>query len=485
MSSEVRALEPKVIWNHFEDLNQVPRPSKKEARVIRFIQDFGASLGFETHTDAVGNVLIRKPATAGMEDRKMVVLQSHLDMVHQKNSDTEFDFDNDPIESFIDGEWVTAKGTTLGADNGMGVAASMAILSSTDIEHPAIEALFTIDEETGMTGAFHLEKNWLQGDILLNMDSEDEGELYIGCAGGIDINVEGTYETTTDITGQAFEIEIKGLKGGHSGCDIHLQRGNANKILFRMLYASNKKVGIHLASVDGGSLRNAIPREGKCVLLVSESNQHDALNLLETLAVDIKTEIKDTDPNASIELKKVELPSEFMTKEASTLWINALNATFNGVYRMSKDIEGLVETSNNLSRVSLSGGKAIVQCLTRSSSDSLKIDLAHSIAGGFENTGATVSLDGAYPGWKPNPKSEILTVMKEVYNNLYGKVPEVLAIHAGLECGIIGESQPKLDMISFGPTIINPHSPDEAVNIETVQKFWNYLLETLKNIPKK
>lgn len=484
MSEEVRGLEPKVLWNHFEDLNAVPRPSKKEERVIEFIVNFGEGLGLETLKDAVGNVLIRKPATPGYENRMGVVLQSHLDMVHQKNAATDFDFNTQGIQSYIDGEWVKAKGTTLGADNGIGVAAAMAVLSSTDIQHGPIEALFTIDEETGMTGADSLTPNWLEGDILLNMDTEDEGELCIGCAGGVDTTATFNYEQTA-AKGQGFELNIVGLFGGHSGCDIHLQRANSNKLMARLLLALNQTCSIQLSKFDGGSLRNAIPREAFALITIDASSVEEAKKQVKQYEAIFKAEFKQTDPNLTVELNAIDAPSEVATHDAMLKMLNAIHAVRNGMYRMSNDFEGLVETSTNTSRVLIENGKMKVDFLTRSSIEEAKWDLASQLESTFSLIGAEVTHAGSYPGWEPNPDSAILKVMRGLHEDYFNEKPIVNAVHAGLECGIIGRTQPKLDMISFGPTIKNPHSPDEKVEIATVDRFWGYLKKILREVPSK
>ena len=484
MSSEIRLLKPTILWNHFADLNDVPRPSKKEERVIAFIKNFGEGLGLETIVDKTGNIIIKKPATEGMENRKTVLLQSHIDMVHQKNSDVQFDFDNDPIQSYIDGDWVKAKGTTLGSDNGIGVAAAMSVLSSKDITHGPIEALFTIDEETGMTGAFGLEPGLLDAEIMLNMDSEDEGELYIGCAGGIDtlatINYTAESAPSTHI---AFKVFVSGLKGGHSGIDIPLGRGNSNKILNRLL---NEVLGdIRIAHLDGGSLRNAIPREAHAIITLDSSKKEEVLGKMEALGEDIKKELQTTEPNLTFTFTSTTLPEKVIDTDSADRIVKAIYACPNGVIRMSADIEGLVETSTNLARIITENNSFRMESLQRSSVDSAKKDLANMIRSVFELAGAKVDHRGAYPGWKPNPHSPILEVMKGIYEKEFDKVPDVKAIHAGLECGIINSKYPQLDCISFGPTIRHPHSPDEKVNIETVEKFWFFLLETLKRIPVK
>jgi dipeptidase D len=475
----VRELSPKEVWNFFEDLNSVPRPSKKEERVIAFMVNFGEKLGLPTYVDPAGNVIIKKPSSKGMEDRKVVILQSHLDMVHQKNSETNFDFLTQGIESLIDGDWVTANGTTLGADNGMGVATIMALLASDKIEHPALEALFTIDEETGMTGAFELEKGILDGEILLNLDTEDDDEYSIGCAGGIDTNSFKKYSLSSVVDGVSFEVIVKGLKGGHSGMDIHLERGNANKIMNRLLAAGNG-CGLRIIEIDGGSLRNAIPRESAAKFVVNDENY---LSYLDELILLIKNEFSVTEPNLNIEVNSIDVADLALSVEDSNEVINTIYSVFNGVYKMSQTIPGLVETSSSLARVIVKNGSFNTQSLQRSSVDSSKFDVASTVGASLKNINADVEHTGSYPGWEPNPKSEILELMVPLYKEIFNENPKVQACHAGLECGILNERYPGLDMISFGPTIKNPHSPDEKVHIASVQKFWKLLLEVLKRIP--
>ena len=477
----VRDLAPKEVWNFFEDLNAVPRPSKKEERVIAFVKAFGEGLNLPTYVDSVGNVIIKKPATTGMEDSKTVILQSHLDMVHQKNADTDFDFFNQGIQSYIDGDWVTANGTTLGADNGMGVATIMALLASDSIDHPSLEALFTIDEETGMTGAFELEKGILDGEILLNLDTEDDDEFSIGCAGGIDTNSFKKYEMVSITNGIAFEIIVKGLKGGHSGMDIHLERGNANKIMNRLL-SSALNYDLHIVEIDGGSLRNAIPRESIAHIVV---NDESFLQNLDELVADIKNEYAVTEPDLNIVVNSITIPKAGLSFSNSKEVIDSIYSLFNGVYKMSQTIPGLVETSSSLARVILKDGDFTTQSLQRSSVDSSKFDVAKTVGSCFLNIGAEVEHTGSYPGWAPNPSSEILELMVPLYKEMFSADPKVQACHAGLECGILNERYPGLDMISFGPTIKNPHSPDEKVHIDSVAKFWKLLLEVLKRIPKR
>ena len=486
MSKDILNLEPKALWKNFYSLTQIPRPSKKEVQVQEFMVNFGKGLGLETIIDEVGNVIIRKPATKGMENRKGVILQGHLDMVPQKNSDKAHDFEKDPIDAVIDGEWVKAKGTTLGADNGMGVAAAMAILESKDIPHGPVEALFTCDEETGMTGAFGLKAGLFKGDILMNLDSEDEGELYIGCAGGTNANVRFTYsEVPVPANFIALKLGVTGLKGGHSGVDIHLGRGNSNKVLFRFLWHAVHKHGIRLSSVDGGSLRNAIPRESFAVITLPKENKDEFLKKITEYAVNIKKELAAVEPDLKVEAVPVDLPKGLMDEKTQNNLIASIYGCPNGVMRMSNEMAGLVETSTNLAIVKSENGVIRVHCLLRSSVDSAKHDLEHMMQCIFELAGAEITFDGQYPGWKPNPASAILKAMLDIYQKKFGKVPEIKAIHAGLECGLLGGVYPGWDMISFGPTIRYPHSPDEKVNIETVKKFWDFLTETLEQVPVK
>lgn len=486
MNSEIRALEPKALWNKFADLNAVPRPSKKEERVIQFMVDFGNNLGLDTMVDGVGNVIIRKAATPGMEDRKTIVMQSHLDMVHQKNNDTVFDFDTQGIEMYVDGDWVKAKGTTLGADNGLGVATIMAILESTTIEHPAIEALFTIDEETGMTGAMGLEGGILKGEILLNLDTEEDDEIGVGCAGGIDVTATRSYkEEETPETKVGYKLTVKGLQGGHSGMQIHEGLGNANKIMNRLLFDGFENFGLRISEIDGGSLRNAIPRES--VAYVAIDAVHEEAFKLETqlLSETIATEFKTMEPDLEILVEAIATPERIMDLGVQEGLTRALYAACNGVYRMSADITDLVETSNNIARVIVKEGAIKIGCLTRSSVESSKLDLANTLRATFELTGCEVEFSGSYPGWKPNMDSDILKVMVPLYKELNnGEEPHVAACHAGLECGILGTNYPEMDMISFGPNIKGAHSPDERAQISSAQKYWNYVLEILKRIPK-
>ncbi|MEX0289546.1 MAG: aminoacyl-histidine dipeptidase [Flavobacteriaceae bacterium] len=484
MNTSIRQIVPTELWNKFADLNAVPRPSKKEERVIQFMIDFGNSLGLETLKDAVGNVIIRKPATSGLGNRKTITLQSHLDMVHQKNTDTLFDFETEGIQMFIDGDWVRAKGTTLGADNGLGVAAIMALLESTDIEHPRLEALFTIDEETGMTGAMGLEADVLQGEILLNLDTEEDDEIDIGCAGGLDVTALGQYHTESCPDGfKPFKIEVKGLQGGHSGMDIHKGLGNANKIMNRLLYHAYVAFDAEISRIDGGGLRNAIPRESQAILLIKDHEATEYTAAFDTMAVTIKNELLHTEPGLTITLGETEKPSWVMEAEKRAPLLKSLYAAHNGVYTMSASIPDLVETSNNIARVLVDNGEIKIGCLTRSSVDSAKLDLANALRSAFELADYEVTFSGNYPGWAPNPDSEILKVVSAQYEELFGEKAAVVACHAGLECGILGQHYPNLDMISFGPTIKGAHSPDERASIRSVQKFWKFLKAILKNTP--
>lgn len=484
MSKIVRTLEPKELWNNFANLNEVPRGSKKEEKVIQFMVDFGKKLNLETIVDPVGNVIIKKPATKGMENRKTIVMQSHLDMVHQKNSNTDFDFDTEGIKMKVEGEWVKAEGTTLGADNGLGVAAIMSVLESKDIKHPAVEALFTIDEETGMTGAMGLQAGYLNGEILLNLDTEEDDEIDIGCAGGIDITAQNPYNAvTTPSNSVGFTIAVTGLNGGHSGMDIHKGLGNANKIMNRLLHGSQEFVRV--SEINGGSLRNAIPRESFSIISVKELYKDQFLKVINKVIKDIKSELKTVDPNVEITITKTDTPKKVMTSISQNTLVKTLYALHNGVYRMSNDMDGLVETSNNIARVIVKDELIKILCLTRSSVESSKFDLANTLKATFELSGFKVTLSGSYPGWKPNTNSPILKVLSETYEKLFESKANVVACHAGLECGILGTNYPEMDMISFGPTIQGAHSPDERANIKSAQKFWKFLLTILENIPLK
>jgi len=486
MSEEIKTLEPQCIWRHFYSLTQIPRPSKHEAAAIEFVKNFGTDLGLETIVDEAGNVIIRKPATPGYENRMTVCFQGHLDMVPQKISSVDFDFTKDPIDAYLDGEWVTARDTTLGADNGIGVAAALAVLEATDLEHGPLEALFTVDEETGMTGAFELKPDVLKADIMLNLDSEDEGELYVGCAGGENTNVTIAYtEEPVPPGSMAYKLSITGMKGGHSGLDICLGRGNAIKVMNRFLYQASEDLGLRLASIDGGSLRNAIPREAFAVVTIDEAKRAEFDRAVTEYAALAQSELKATEPDMSIRAESVDPPGSVIDKETHTGLVRAVYGCPNGVMRWSDDVDDLVETSTNLAIVKSADGQIKVASLQRSSVNSARVDLCQQIRCVFELMGAEVVHEGAYPGWNPNMDSPILKTMQSVYQDLFGKMPEVKAVHAGLECGLIGAAYPQMDMISFGPTMQFPHSPDEKVNISTVQKFWDYLTATLRAIPEK
>ena len=479
---EIKTLEPMALWSAFEALNAVPRPSKKEERVRQFMLNFGRNLGLETLEDAIGNVIIRKHATPGMEGCVTVILQSHLDMVHQKNETTMFDFENEGINMRINGDWVLAEGTTLGADNGIGVAAIMALLESKDIPHPALEALFTIDEETGMTGAKELDGSLLNGKILLNLDTEDDDELSIGCAGGIDTNTTYTYsEVAINQHWEVLKIKLRGLLGGHSGMDIDKGRGNANKWMARVLWELKQQCAIQLISFDGGSLRNAIPREATCRIAVK--NTSEAISVLAHSMEKLKEEYHRIEPDHSFEIEPVVSSGDALNDDDCTRMLNVLCAVHNGVFRMSPEIPDLVEASSSLARVIIHEGKFITQSLQRSSVESTKAEVSMTIRAAFENMGATVEQSGDYPGWQPNRNSRILRIMEGLYKSMFNEQPNVKACHAGLECGILGKHLPGVEMISFGPNIRAAHSPDEKVQISSVQKFWTYLLETLKQIP--
>ena len=483
----MKNLEPKGLWESFYSLTQIPRPSGHCKEVAAFLVNYGKSLGLETLQDEIGNVLIRKPASAGMEGHPGVILQGHIDMVPQKNSDKAFDFEKDAIQTYIEdnGEWVTADGTTLGADNGIGVATAMAILADKDAVHPPLEAFFTVDEETGMYGANDLKPGWLKGKYLLNLDSESEGELYIGCAGGIDTNATFRYqEVETEKGDIALKVTVKGCKGGHSGCDIHLQRANAIKLLFRFLKDAVANFEARLACVEGGSLRNAIPREATAVITIPAESYQDLQDLVDRYEDLYLKEYEGVDDGISFTMEEVECPKKEIPEDVQDYLIHAITLCPHGVYRVLEEARDIVETSNNVSMIKTFVGeeesRVEVQCLTRSSVESRKEELASIIQSAFSLAGAEVEFSGAYPGWKPNLKSTLLKTMKETYVKEFGSEPRVVIIHAGLECGIIGAKYEGMEMISFGPTIEHPHSPDERVNIATVQKFYRYVKAALK-----
>lgn len=484
--SDIRKLEPKALWNYFYDITQIPHPSKKEKRMVDYVVKFGKEHKLETIVDKVGNVIIRKPATKGMEKRKGVILQTHLDMVPQKNNDKKHDFDKDPIQAVVDGDWVKANGTTLGSDNGIGVAATLALLASKDVPHGPVEALFTIDEETGMTGVFGLKKGLLKGDILMNLDSEDEHELCVGCAGGIDISARRKYsEEKAPARMAAYRITAKGLRGGHSGVDIALGRANSNKLMFRFLMQAESDFGVRIAEAEGGNLRNAIPRESYSVLLVASAKARPFEKFIKGYEKMYKAEFAETEPDLSFTGKRCEVPAKVMAKQDQAKIIRAVFACPNGVQRMSQAMKGLVETSNNMAIVKAAKGNFEVHNLCRSAVNTAKESTAWKIAAVFHLIDAKVTMSGAYPGWKPNMASPVLKVLSGTYRKMFGVEPDVKAIHAGLECAIIGGVYPNLDMISFGPTIKHPHSPDEKVNIPSVKKFYAFLCESLKQVPVK
>lgn len=479
----MKNLEPKGLWSSFYSLTQIPRPSGKRKEIADFLVNYGKSLGLETLQDEIGNVLIRKPASAGYENHPGVILQGHMDMVPQKNSDKQFDFEKDPIEAYIEdnGQWVTADGTTLGADNGIGVATAMSILADKNAVHPPLEAFFTIDEETGMYGANDLKSGWLKGKYLLNLDSETEGELYVGCAGGIDAEATFAYQPVETEEGDiALKVTLRGCKGGHSGCDIHLQRANAIKLLFRFLKDAVANFEARLACVEGGNMRNSIPREASAVITIPEESYQDVQDLVDRYEDLWLREYDGVETDLHFTAEEVECPKMEMPEDVQDFLIHAITLCPHGVYRVIPEMPDIVETSNNLAIIETKENTVKVICLARSSVESRKEELASVIQSAFSLAGAEVKFDGAYPGWKPNFKSSLLKTMKETYEKEFGSEPRIVTIHAGLECGIIGSKYEGMEMISFGPTIEHPHSPDERVNIATVQKFYRYVQAALK-----
>ena len=478
-------LKPTKVWKFFHEITQVPRPSKKEEKILAYLVKFAEDRNLKYRTDEVGNLVIEKPATPGYEHLETVILQSQMDMVCEKNADKVHDFENDPIRTIIDGEWLHADGTTLGADNGIGCAAELAILDSDDIEHGPIECLFTMDEETGMTGAMNLKPGFFNGKILLNLDSEDEGELFIGCAGGMGTMAEFAYEkreATDDYL--YFEVKVSGLKGGHSGGEIHIGLGNANKILTRYLYALEHELDWKLCSFQGGNLHNAIPREAHAVIGLKADQKERARVILNELAAAVEDELKRVDPGVKLEMKSVGKPAYRIDCDTKRRLVRALYACPHGVYGMSHDIEGLVETSSNLASVKMKeDDKIYVETSQRSSTSSLISDIANTVASVFELAGAKISFRDPYPGWKPNPDSPILKAASESYERIFGRKPAIKAIHAGLECGLFLDKYPYLDMVSFGPTLRDVHSPVEKIEIKTVQLWWDHLVDILKHIP--
>lgn len=487
MNNDILKLKPAIVWEYFKQVLEIPRPSKKEEKIIEYLLKFGNDHNLETLQDEIGNVLIRKQGTEGMENKKWVVMQSHIDMVCEKNSDKDFDFDNDPIESMIDGDWVTANGTTLGADDGIGVATQLAILASDDIHHGPIECLFTIDEETGLTGAFGLKPGFLKSDILLNLDSEDEGQLFIGCAGGQDTQawLPFDYEETPTEGHKAFKIMVSGLKGGHSGDEIDKGHANANKILNRLLWCKKDELKMRLNIFDGGNLRNAIPREAYAIVVIPEENEQALKDVITKVRTISRNEFNITEPDMELTIEEVNMPEVVIDDESFTELVNAVYACPHGVIAMSQTIEDFVETSTNLASVKFLEEEILVTTSQRSSVESEKIDITNMVTSVFRLAGARTLTSDGYPGWTPNPKSEIMNITVDSYKKLFNTKPEVLAIHAGLECGLIGDKYPEMDMISYGPTIKRAHSPEEKIEIETVQKFWDLTLDILANIPEQ
>ncbi len=484
--SEIRKLKPESLWRNFDELTQVPRPSGHLEKVQQFLLDFAKRVGVEAFQDPARNIVMRKPATEGMENRKTVILQAHMDMVPQKELGSKHDFENDPIQTWIDGEWVKAKGTTLGADDGIGVAAIMAVMEDKTLKHGPIEALITADEETGMYGANDLPEGELTGEILLNLDTEDEGELVIGSAGGVDITATLDYkEVETDNTDIAVAVTVKGLKGGHSGLEIGLGRANANKLLVRIVREAIENDEARLASWHGGNMRNAIPFEATAVLTMPEDNKEDFLAMVEDYKEDFNTEFHGIEDEIIVETADVELPATEVPEEIQDNIIDALYAAHNGVWRYIPSIPDIVETSSNLAIVNIEGGKAAVKILARSSSESVKAEIGNSLASCFSMAGMKVEFSGEYGGWDPNPDSELLKAMRKQYEELFGTEAKVLVVHAGLECSIILSKYPGLDICSFGPTLRSPHTPNERCLWATVPKFWDLLTKTLENIPEK
>lgn len=483
---EKNDLKPALVFHYFEEVCRVPRPSKKEEKIRAYLLEFARQHDLSVKVDEAGNVLMSKPATPGMEDRKAVILQSHMDMVCEKNKDTQHDFDTDPIETYVDGEWLRAKGTTLGADNGIGIATELAVLASDDIGHGPVQCLFTVDEETGLTGAFALKEGFMEGDILINLDSEDEGELFIGCAGGA--GTTATFPCTMTAAPEGyffFRVAVKGLTGGHSGDDINKNRANANKLLNRYLTSLMRKYDLRLCEIDGGNLHNAIPREAYAVCAVPMKDKEAVRVDLNIYLAEIENEYAVTEPNLRMELESETPCLKVMDVEQMKRFLLSIYAVHNGVYAMSQDIAGLVETSSNLASIKQEEGCIKVVTSQRSSILSSRMDMSQMVGAAFELGGATVETGDGYPGWKPNPSSEILRVAVESYKRLFGTEPKVKAIHAGLECGLFLEKYPSLDMVSFGPTLRGVHSPDERMLIPTVDKFWRHLLDVLAHVPVK
>ena len=484
--SEISQLAPQAVWKFFDQICSIPHPSKHEEALATFIVDWAQSKGLSVKRDETGNVFIKKPATPGMEDRKGVVLQAHIDMVSQKNNDTEHDFVTDAIQPYVDNGWVTAKDTTLGADNGIGMASCLAVLDADDIAHGPLEVLLTVHEEAGMSGAFGLQPCWLEGDILLNTDSEQEGEIYMGCAGGIDASISVNIERhSVTAQQQSYQLTLKGLRGGHSGVDIHTGRANANKLLARFLKDHCQELSVQLISLQGGTLRNAIPREASA-LFTMPAEQLAAFNqALRAFETTIKQELSSIETGITLVLDEVTNSQQPMTEASQRQVLNLLNACPNGVIRMSDDIQGVVETSLNMGVISTTDSQFEVLCLVRSLIDSGREQVTGSLRSLAELAGAEIKLSGAYPGWKPDPNSQVLAIFRDMYETIYGNKPDIMVIHAGLECGLFKKPYPEMDMISFGPTIKFPHSPDEKVEIDSVGLYWQQMKGILANIPIK
>ncbi len=481
---DIKSLEPQRLWKEFYGICQVPRPSKKEGKIIAYLQEFGKRHNLDTRTDAAGNVLICKPATPGYENKPTVILQSHMDMVCEKNNDTVHDFDKDPIQAYIDGEWVKARGTTLGADNGIGVATELAILASDDLKHPRLECLFTVDEETGLTGASAIDPGLLKGSMLINLDSEDDGEFFIGCAGGMNTTATFRYEKKEMPAGLFyFEVKVSGLKGGHSGGDIHLNRGNANKILSRFLWQTMKETDLKLSLIEGGNLHNAIPREARAVCAVPMDYKETLRVEFNHFTADIEGEFAIADSGVRLGLESCDRPSHMIDDCTTKRLLYSLVACPHGVQRMSDEMPGIVETSTNLAAIKMTGNDSIlITTSQRSSVESSKKDIARTVESVFALAGAEVEHSEGYPGWKPNPKSPIANIVASTYEKLFGKKAKIIAIHAGLECGLFLEKYPHLDMVSVGPTMRGVHSPDEQLHIGDTQKFWQLIVHVLENI---
>jgi len=487
MGNILSKLEPKEVWSHFEDICQIPRPSKKEEKIIEFLLNFGKKHNLATKRDKIGNVLITKEASKGKEHLQTVVLQSHMDMVCEKNNDTEHDFDTDAIIPWIDGEWVKAKGTTLGADDGIGVAAEMAILSSTDIEHGKIECLFTVDEETGLSGAFALESGFFEGNILLNLDSEDEGEIFLGCAGGIDTLATFKFEKE-EVPANYYTAEIKvtGLQGGHSGDEINKGRGNSNKILNRFLWEINKKYDLRINNFTGGNLRNAIAREASAIIAIPFAQKENLRIDFNIYSAEMANVWSASEAKLKLELQTYDKIDFVIDKKTSNSFLDSVYACPHGVFAMSYKVPGMVETSNNLASIRFfENNEIFITTSQRSDVDGEKYNIANMVGIAFSASGAEIEHTEGYPGWEPNPNSEIVKISVDSYERIFNQTPVVRSIHAGLECGLFLEKYPNLDMVSFGPTLRDVHSPDERINIETVDKFWKHLVDILKNIPTK